>query len=376
MKHKLVPLGDYIDYCDERNEDGKYTLDFVRGISIDKKMIFTKANMDGVSLKPYKLFKPKEFCFVPVTSRNGNKITISMNYEDETYIVSSAYEVFKVKDETQLLPDYLFLLFSRPEFDRYARFHSWGSARESFSYAEMCRVQIPLPSIEEQQKAVNAWKAFREIKEQNEAIAAPLMQVCQSYIQELKHKYPDQEIGRFIEERKEINSKNQYGEKDAKGVNTNKEIQECKRIGDKLNTYKIVYDNDIVFNANIKLTQTSEKFAVGLYHGNTPCIVTNFYTVMNCKKGLIPEFLMLWLSKDEFARYVKFMSCSSIRDRFSFDEMKHVPMPIPSLDVQRAIVNIYNCANEAKKIAEEADRKSREVCPALIQQVIHHSETA
>lgn len=92
---------------------------------------------------------------------------------------------------------------------------------------------------------------------------------------------------------------------------------------------------------------------------------------MNCRKELVPEYLMLWLSRDEFARYVKFMSCSSVRDRFSFDEMQFVKIPFPPLDVQHAIVNIYKCANEAKQIAEEADKLSRAVCPALLQHVIH-----
>ena len=369
---KFEKLGKYIVECDDRNANNEFGLSALRGVSINKEFIESKANMDGVSLTPYKLVKPNEFCFVTITSRNGEKISLAQNSSPDTYIVSSSYIVFRIIDEYELLPDYLYLILSRPEFDRYARFNSWGSAREAFTFESMKLTDVCVPSPVEQQKVVNAWKACREIKEQNEAKAAPLMQLCQSYIQELKHKYPAQEMGPYIEERKEINSKNQFGEKDAKGVNTNKEIQECKRIGDKLNTYKIVYDNDIVFNANIKLTQTSEKFAVGLYHGESQCIVTNFYTVMTCNNNLIPEYLMLWLSRDEFARYVKFMSCSSVRDRFSFDEMKHVSLPLPPLDVQRAIVNIYKCANEAKQIAAEADRLSREVCPALLQHVIHN----
>ncbi len=371
-KCNWVRLGDYIEPCYERNQMGAFGLEQVRGISIEKKMIYTKANMEGVSLKPYKLFRPNQFCFVPVTSRNGNKITISMNYEQSVYIVSAAYEVFKIKNTDILSPSFLYILFSRPEFDRYARFHSWGSARETFSYLDMEEVLIPLPSIEEQQKIVNVWKSLREIKEQNEAIAAPLMQVCQSYIQELKHKYEKVEIGNYIEEKKIINNCGQFGKENAKGVNTNKEIQDCKRIGDNLNTYKIVLQNDIVFNANIKLTNSTEKFAIALYKEKEPCIVTNFYTVMHCKDDLLPEYLMLWLIRDEFAKYVKFISCSSVRDRFSYQDMELVRIPLPPLEVQQSIVNLYNCAKEAQKIAAEADRMSKEVCPALIQHAINN----
>ena len=133
-KTQLVTLGDYIEYCDERNSAEKYTLDRVRGLSITKSLIYTKANMEGVALTPYKLLKPKEFCYVTVTSRNGKKISLAINDTDETYIVSSSYEVFRSKNSSVLLPDYLYLLLSRNEFDRYSRFNSWGSARETLDW--------------------------------------------------------------------------------------------------------------------------------------------------------------------------------------------------------------------------------------------------
>ena len=141
-----VRLGDYIIECDERNSNSIYGIDDVRGISIEKKLIFTKADMNGVSLSPYKIMKPNDFCYVTVTSRNGNKISLAMNDTKSTFILSSSYIVFRSKDENILLPEYLYLLLSRTEFDRYSRFNSWGSARETFDWTEMCRVKIPLPS--------------------------------------------------------------------------------------------------------------------------------------------------------------------------------------------------------------------------------------
>lgn len=372
-KCKWVRMGDYVHYCDERNKDGVYTLDCVRGISIEKRMIFTKANMEGVSLAPYKLFKPYDFCFVPVTSRNGNKITISMNYDDRTYIVSSAYEVFSVNDKSILLPDYLFLIFSRPEFDRYARFHSWGSARESFSWDEMCRVRIPLPSIEEQQKVVNVWKAFREIKEQNEAIAAPLMQVCQSYIQELKHEYEALEIGQFIEESNNRNLENKYGTESVRGLATSKGIIETKANMEDVSvlSYKLVKPDELAFVPDT--SRRGDKISLGYNEGSETVLVSSISCVVKVvnQNKLLPKFLYLWYCRSEFDRYARFHSWGSAREAFSYEDMKRVKVPIPPLEKQRAIVNIYNCANEARKIAAEADRMSREVCPALIQHVIN-----
>lgn len=149
----LVSLGDYIIQCDERNSDGALGVESVRGLSTTKEIIETKANMDGVSLTSYKLLQKHQFAFVPDTSRRGDKMSLGFNCDDETYLVSSISCVFKVKDESVLIPSYLYVFFCRPEFDRYARFHSWGSAREAFSFDDMCRIKIPLPSIE-QQKAI------------------------------------------------------------------------------------------------------------------------------------------------------------------------------------------------------------------------------
>ena len=373
-KTKWVRLGDYITQCDERNTNGSYTLESVRGISIEKKIIFTKANMDGVSLTPYKLFKPEEFCFVTITSRNGNKITLSMNYEKETFLVSSSYVVFRVKDKNILLPDYLYLLFCRPEFDRHARFNSWGSAREAFSYEEMCRVQIPLPSIDEQRKVVNAWQSLREVKEQNEAIAVPLMQVCQSYMQELKHKYPAVEIGEFIEECNERNANGKYTLDDVRGLAVSKGMIETKANmeGVSLNSYKVVHPNEIAFVPDT--SRRGDKMSLGLNTTDKECLVSSISCVFKIVKDeeLLPSFLYLLFCRSEFDRYARFNSWGSAREAFSFDDMKRVRIPLPPISVQQAIVNIYNCANEAKRIAEEADRMSREVCPALIQHVINN----
>ncbi len=157
-----VKVGDYVESCDERNYDNHYTLNNLRGISIQKKFIDTKADMQGVSLSPYIIVKPDYFAFVPVTSRNGEKITLAINDTDDTYIVSSAYTVFRVKDKQKLLPDYLFMFFDRPEFDRYSRFNSWGSAREVFTMDDMNDVRIPIPDISVQKEIVNIHKCYIE----------------------------------------------------------------------------------------------------------------------------------------------------------------------------------------------------------------------
>ena len=173
-----IRLGEFIEISEERNEQLKYGLADVRGVSIEKKFIPTKADMEGVSLKPYYLVRPDYFAYVTVTSRNGEKISLAHNGSEDTYICSSSYVVFRVKDQTKLLPGYLSLLLNRPEFNRYARFNSWGSARETFDWDEMCNVQIPIPSIKTQEYITNIFIVYQLRKEINEQLKEQIRDIC------------------------------------------------------------------------------------------------------------------------------------------------------------------------------------------------------
>ena len=177
-KYPLQKLGTLISVCEEKNEGLQYGIDDVKGVSIEKEFIDTKANMEGVSLRPYAVIKPDEFAYVTVTSRNGGKISLAHNNTQHTYICSSSYVVFAVTDTDTLLPSYLAMLFRRGEFDRYARFHSWGSARETFDWDEMCDVRIPIPSIEIQQDIVNIYEAYLTRKEINEKLKTQIKDLC------------------------------------------------------------------------------------------------------------------------------------------------------------------------------------------------------
>ena len=369
---KWVRLGDYIEQCDERNLRNRYNVESIKGISTNKLFIDTKANLDGVPLHSYKLVETQQFAYVPDTSRRGEKIALAFNNNSDVYIVSSIYCVFRVSFLDELSPEYLYLFFLRPEFDRYARYNSWGSAREVFSWEDMCNTLIPLPSIAEQRKIVNAWKAFREIKVQNEAKAAPLMQVCQSYIQELKHQYPMQEIGPYIQECNERNLEGKFTEINVRGLATSKGLIETKANLDdvSLNTYKLLRPNEIAFVSDT--SRRGDKMSLGLNNSNKTYIVSSISTVFKVDRdNILPDYLYLWFCRSEFDRYARFNSWGSAREAFSFEDMRRCKIPLPPIEIQQAIVNIYKCANEAKQIAEEADRLSREVCPALLQHVIH-----
>ena len=154
---EMRKLGDFVQPVDVRNTDLSVTR--LLGLSINKCFIESIANTIGTDFRPYKIVKKGQFAYGPVTSRNGEKITIALLEEPEC-IISSSYAVFEITDTSKLLPEYLMLWFSRPEFDRYARYKSHGSVREIFDWDEMCRVELPVPPLNEQQKIVDTYNAI------------------------------------------------------------------------------------------------------------------------------------------------------------------------------------------------------------------------
>ena len=156
-KYKL--LGDYIEVVDIRNKDLSITN--LLGVSITKKFITSIANIVGTDLSTYKVVRSGQFAYGPVTSRNGEKISIALLDGDDC-IISSSYTVFRVNNENNLDPEYLMLWFSRPEFDRYARYKSHGSVREIFGWDELCQVELPVPDITKQREIVKAYKVITD----------------------------------------------------------------------------------------------------------------------------------------------------------------------------------------------------------------------
>ena len=171
-----VAIGKYLIPSDERNTLN-LSADSVRGLSVSKDMIETKANMNGVSVSNYKIVPPRYIAYVSDTSRRGDKMSLGFNRTKETFLVSSISTVFKT-DTRYLLPEFLMLYICRDEFDRYARFHSWGSARETFDWDEMCDVRIPIPAIEIQQDIVNIYEAYLTRKEINEKLKTQIKDLC------------------------------------------------------------------------------------------------------------------------------------------------------------------------------------------------------
>lgn len=367
---RWVRLGDYIELCDEVNSAGKeYPM---LGINKDKVFMPTVANVSTVDIRKYKIVSKGRFVFSGMQTGRDVCIRIALYDNDTPALISPAYTTFTVREDKDMLSEFFFMYFMRAEMDRYGWFISDSSVRSNLDWVRFVEIQIPLPSPEKQRELVATWKGLRDMKEQNEAMAAPLMQLCQSRLQELKHTYPLTDIGPYIEQCDERNSDNTFGVDSVMGVGIAKKFITTKADmgGVSLSPYKLVKPDEFCF-----VTVTSRnggKISLALNQSEDTYIVSSSYEVFRVidKESLCPDFLYLWFCQSEFDRYARFHSWGSARETFSYESMERVTVPLPSIEEQRAIVNIYKCAAECKRIAEEADRLSREICPALMQKAI------
>ena len=359
-------LGEFIEECDERNEGGhEYK---PNGLNIDKAFMPTVANLENVDLRKYKVVRNNRFVFSGMQTGRDECIRIGLFDEDKPVLISPAYTTFEIRQTSEVLPEFMYIQFLRKEMDRRGWFLSDSSIRANLDWNRFLDIEIPVPPLAVQQKVVDVWRGLRKMKEENDALAAPLMQLCRSYLQDCKKKWPMQEIGPMISERYERNDYGRLLSDSVRGLSTNKELIEtvANLEGVSLIGYKVVSPNDFAYVADT--SRRGDKVSYGFNASAETYLVSSISTVFEVVAidKLSSEFLNLWLCRPEFDRYARFNSWGSARESFSFSDMCRVKIPLPPIEVQQAVVDVYRCASEAKKIAEEADRLSREICPALV----------
>lgn len=167
-------IGPYIERHDVRN--GPNGTKNVMGVSTTKEFREPTSKVNRNELANYKVVKPRQISFVQ-TTHNEKVFCNAFNNTDEDIVVTSVNEVFST-NENKLLPEYLVMFFNRTEFDRYARYHSWGSARETFTWDELIKVQIPIANIEVQKSIVDIYTVYKERKEINEKLKEQIKDIC------------------------------------------------------------------------------------------------------------------------------------------------------------------------------------------------------
>lgn len=371
-KIKRVRIGEFIEVSDETNI---HDLDLpVMGLNKSKQMMPTVANLDGVKLSKYKIVRNGTFVFSGMQTGRDVCIRIILASNPTPVLVSPAYTTFKVLEDKGILSEYLFLWFDRNEADRYGWFISDSSVRSNLDWPRFLDIEIPVPfkdgkpDVERQREVVAIWQGLRRLKEDNEAIAAPLLELCQAKMDELKHSAPMVELGQYIVPLDERNSDLKV--RLSQGISNLKYFQAPKQTAANSRSDRIVRTGQFAYNR--ATTRNGEKISIA-YREGPDCTVSSAYQIFRLKneETFLPHFLMLWFMRPEFDRYARYRSKGSAHEFFEYDEMCRVKIPKPSIEVQRAIVDIYRCARDAKAIADDAAQQLKTICPALIQHIIH-----
>ncbi len=360
-KMKKSRLGDYIELVDVRNSDNSFGVEDVRGISTSKVFIKTKADLNGVNLSSYKIVGLNQFAYVADTSRRGDKIGLAFA-DKEPCIISGIYTVFKVKNDVGLLPRYLMMFFNRAEFDRYSRFNSWGSARETFSWEDFCDIELEIPDKTIQEKYVAIYHSLLANLRSYEKGLEDLKLVFNGFIEDVRRKQYVESIKPYLKERTETNKNGD--DIILRGVGLKGFIEPNQaRTKDSLKKCNIFYKGDFVY------APSSFKNGVVTYNDfYEKALCTEEYVVfyIKDKEKLNPYYLEMWLKRSELGRSIDFYVLDSVRNRFYFDNMDMITIPIPEKSVQDSIASIYREYLKRIEYRDLLKQKIANICPILI----------
>ena len=357
-----VPLGELLQEADEINSKG-LDLPFY-GVNKDKEFMPTIATTKGLNSKKYKIIRKGKFVFSGMQTGRDKCIRFALYQNSEPVLLSPAYTLLEVKDTEKVLPEYIYLYFLSSERDRLGAFYSDASVRANLDLYRFFQIEIPLPSIDVQKQYVNAYRSLQKLAEQNEALAAPLKNACMSLVAQSAKKYNIVQLGSYIEPRDERNTNLEI--KLSQGISNLKHFQNPKQVAANSKSDKIVRKGQFAYNR--ATTRNGEKISIA-YRDGEDCTVSTAYQVFMIKdmSVLNPYFLLLWFSRPEFDRYARYKSEGSAHEFFDYSAMERVEIPLPPIEVQRSIVALYNCAEEARAIAREAREQLKKMAPAMVQ---------
>jgi len=362
-----IKIGKLITEYNVRNTEDKAFPFF--GINIDKEFMPSVASTDSVDKSKYKIVKKGVFVFSGMQTGRDCCIRIGMYEKDDIVLVSPAYTTFTVTSPL-VLPEYFFMYFRSSEKDRYGAFLSDGSIRSNLDWNVFCDIELELPSIEIQRKYVAIYKGMVDNQIAYETGLEDLKLVCDSFVENLKKTTKTKPIGQFIIE---LNERNDGTVTLAQGVDVNLQFIPAKREAEDKESGKIVHDGEFAFNKVVKCNGT--KLPIALRKGPT-CFISGSYTVFKVtdQTKLIPEYLMLWMSREETQRKCGFNAWGSTRDVLPFEELCQLQIPYPKITVQQAIVDIYNAYIMRKEINEQLKQQIKNICPVLIKGAVEEAK--
>ena len=363
MALNKIKLGKYIQLFSEQCNIPNLEKDDVSGINREKEF-FAPTNQIGQDTSKYQIVPPEHFACNLMHVGRDVVLPIAYNHTETNKIVSPAYHVFKFIENEELSSEYFFLFLKSTERDRYFWFNTDSSIRDGMSWDDFIDVDIELPPLEIQQKYVDIYNAMLANQKSYERGLDDLKLVCDAYIENLRRENPCEVIGSYIEQKNERNTDKSLDS--VVGLSTKKEfrIAQSRVNRNELGNYKIVHKGDFAF---VPTTDTWKVLAFSFNTNDEDLVVSPIYEVFSLKKDKIwPEYLAMWLSRSEFDRYARFNSWGSARENFSFSDMANVSIPIPKIEIQKAISNIYKVYKERKSINEKLKTQIKDICPILI----------
>lgn len=369
IKHKI---GQLIKVIDERNIYG--IKDFY-GININKEFMPTVANTEGLDENNYKVVRKNRFVFSGMQTGRDKCIRISMYLKEKPIIVSPAYTTFEVVATDLILPTYFFMIFLSKEKDRLGWFYSDGSIRSNLDWDRFCDIELNLPDLPTQQKYVDVYKSMVANQQSYERGLEDLKLVCDGYIEDLRRKMPCEAIGRYLNE---SNQRNDIGltVDSVRGLATSKEIIPTKAdmTGVNISSYKVVNPGQIAYVSDT--SRRGDKISLGFNNTEKTFLVSSISIVFGTNHDfLLPDYLMLFLMRTEFDRYARFNSWGSARETFDWSEMCNIQIPIPDINVQKAIAEIFTVYTTRKQINERLKEQIKNICPILIRGSLEDENT-
>ena len=367
MKLSKQRIGDFIEIYNERCEIPNLTVNDISGINRDKEF-FEPSRQVGANTSKYKVVPPGYFACNLMHVGRDIVLPISMNHSENNKIVSPAYTVFKVVDESIILKEYFFILLKSDEKDRFFWFNTDSSIREGLEWEIFCDIEIELPSIEIQKKYVGVYKSMLKNQEVYEKGLEDLKLVCDATIEKLRREMPSKKVKDYIQPLDDRNNKELYDINNVKGLSIQKEFIETKAnlSGVSLTSYKVVKPESFAY---VTVTsRNSDRITMAYNRTKDTYIVSSSYIVFNISKPelLNPEYLFMFFERSEFDRYTRFHSWGSARETFMWDDLVEVEIPIPDIKVQKSIVDIYNAYITRMEINEKLKEQINDICPILI----------
>ena len=365
MALKKVKLGDLIASYKKKCNIPNLSPEQVSGVNRDKEF-FEPSNQVGSDTSNYQEVPLRYFACNLMHVGRDVVLPIAFNHSDRIKYISPAYSVFFIKDASVVLDEYLFMLLKSSEKDRFFWFQTDASVRDGMSLNDFCISWIELPPIDEQNKYVDIYLAMLANQRAYEQGLDDLKLVCDAYIEDLRRKMPSEEIGKYLilsDRRNDLNLSVNF----VKGLATSKEMIETKADMDgvKLDNYKVVLPTQIAYVSDT--SRRADKMSLGYNNTETPVLVSSISIVFGTNTDyLLPDYLMLFLTRSEFDRYARFNSWGSARETFSWEEMCSVKIPIPPIEVQKSIAELYKVYNQRKEINEKLKAQIKDICPILI----------